>query len=141
MQTVQQHFKRCLLYAREIMRHPETKSYYKALASASQTAFNAAFIDAFYPPRIRGIVLLLCEGRQGDPLIIRTAGRRKVQAVKVEIFDDRGKCLETGLAVRQNNRRDWIYTLQQHLPKSFRSLVRFTAVDLPGNTCTVEKRL
>lgn len=141
MQTVQQHFKRCLLYAREIMRHPETKSYYKALASASQTAFNAAFIDAFYPPRIRGIMLLLCEGRPGDPLIIRTAGRRKVQAVKVEIFDDLGRCLETGLAERQNNRRDWIYTLQRQIPKRFQNLVRFTAVDLPGNTCTVEKRI
>jgi hypothetical protein len=61
-----EHLTRCLLYAREAMRDPVKRQYYHRLAKRLQTAFNVAFIDAYYFPKIIGIVLDYFCGRKGN---------------------------------------------------------------------------
>ncbi|ULQ52148.1 hypothetical protein [Flavihumibacter fluvii] len=133
--------KRCLLYARAAARDPVTRKYYKALAKRRQTAFNAAFIDAYYPPRIIGVVLDYFSGRMGDPIIIRATDCFKVKEVQFEIYSSGGSLIEKGICCRQKNQKDFIYTVQKELFRLPGLRLKAIAIDIPMNKTCVERRI
>src|SRR5687767_14612520 len=49
-------FSRSTRYAKHVIKDPEMKSRYAALAVGGQSAYNVAFKDAFHAPEIRGII-------------------------------------------------------------------------------------
>lgn len=136
-----QKLKRCLLYARSAVRDPFTRKYYKARAKRRQTAFNAAFIDAYYPPKIRGIVLDYFSGKAGDPIIVRATDRFRVKEVRFKLFDAFGMLIEQGIGCRQKNQKDFIFTIKKDIPFFPGLHLKVIAVDMTINKTCVERLL
>jgi hypothetical protein len=111
-------------YAKEILKDPELKAYYKSLAGPGQNAYNMAIKDAYKSPEVQNI-------RFEDSTVILTAKDEfRVAAVDVKVVDDAGEIVERGKAVLGRNGVDWYYKVAR-MQAGYRIVV--IAVDLPGN--------
>ena len=111
-------------YAKEILKDPELKAYYKSLAGPGQNAYNMAIKDAYKSPEVQNI-------RFEDSTVILTAKDEfRVAAVDVKVVDDAGEIVERGKAVLGWNGVDWYYKVAR-MQAGYRIVV--IAVDLPGN--------
>jgi hypothetical protein len=88
----QARFKRANDFAKAAIKDPVKKAYYKSIAKPTQTAFNAAFQDAYHKPTVEVTVTK-------EKVIIKTKGKHRVEKVKVG----------TGFAQQKNNQ--WEYQL------------------------------
>jgi hypothetical protein len=108
----QERFKKANDFAKTAIKDPVKKAYYKSIAKPGQTAFNAAFQDAYHKPEVKVSV-------EGQTVTVKVNGKHRVEKVKVG----------TGFAVLKNNQ--WEYKL---IEKPF----SVTVHDIAGNICTQE---
>jgi hypothetical protein len=103
----QERFKRANDFAKAAIKDPEKKAYYKSIAKPHQTAFNAAFQDAYNKPEVEVTV-------KDETIIIKAEGKHRI--AKVTVGDAR--------AIQKSNH--WEYPLKE---KSYIIMV----YDVAGN--------
>ncbi|SIN70734.1 hypothetical protein [Chitinophaga niabensis] len=110
----QERFKRANNFAKAAVKDPERKAYYKSIAKPHQTAFNAAFQDAYNKPEVTVAI-------NKGTVVIKTKGKHRIKEIKIITPS------ATGFAVFKNKR--WEYPLKEK---------RFTVEvhDIAGNICT-----
>jgi glutamine amidotransferase-like uncharacterized protein len=107
----QERFKRANDFAKAAVKDPEKKAYYQSIKKPNQTAFNAAFQDAYSKPEVEVIVK--------EKVVIKVEAKHSI--VKVQVG--------TGHAVLNN--KQWEFPLTE---KPFTVKV----YDIAGNICTIE---
>ncbi|MRG48367.1 hypothetical protein GFS24_24840 [Chitinophaga sp. SYP-B3965] len=107
----QERFKRANDFAKAAVKDPEKKAYYQSIKKPTQTAFNAAFQDAYHKPEVEVIV--------EEKVVIKAKSKHPITKVKVG----------TGYAVLNN--KQWEFPL---IEKPFTIKV----YDVAGNICTIE---
>lgn len=116
-------------YAREILKDPVVKAFYKSKAGPGQNAYNMAVKDAYHSPEIQRLTL------EDMTVTVRATDEFRVEHVDVLVKDAQGKVVERGRAVLGWNGVDWTYRLTT-LPKGGR--IRAIAVNMPGNATEKE---
>lgn len=119
-------------YAKEIIKDPELKAYYKSMAGPGQNAYNMAVKDAYNSPEVQGIRL------EDTTVIVRAKDEWRVAEVEIRVTDHNGTLQEKGKAVLGRNGVDWYYQAAS-LPTG--GVIKIIAVDLPGNETVREVRL
>ncbi|WP_440135613.1 hypothetical protein, partial [Chitinophaga sancti] len=114
-------------YAKEILKDPELKAYYKSLTGPGQNAYNMAVKDAYNAPEIQDIRL------EDAQVVVRAKNEFRVAEVEVKVLDKEGEIVERGRAVLGRNGIDWYYQVNTVPPQG---KVIVVAVDLPGNETT-----
>lgn len=112
----QERFKRANDFAKAAIKDPEKKAYYKSIAKPHQTAFNAAFQDAYNKPEVEVRV-------EKETVIVKTKGKHRIKKVTVG----------TAQAILSNNR--WEYPLKE------KGLIIIQVYDIAGNICTKELQI
>jgi hypothetical protein len=124
----QERFKRANDFAKAAIKDPVKKAWYKSIAKPRQTAFNAAFQDAYHKPEVTVKV-------KEDTIIIKTRGKHPIQKIKI-ISQPKSGLVEkippspTGHAVQKNGH--WEYKLTAPGP------VIIEVHDIAGNICIRE---
>ena len=116
----QERFKRANDFAKAAIKDPEKKAYYKSIAKPTQTAFNAAFQDAYNKPEVEVTV-------KDETITVKTKGKHGIKKVKIITAST------TGFAVLKND--SWEYELKKKGP------VTVEVYDVAGNICTKELQL
>jgi hypothetical protein len=119
-------------YAKEIIKDPELKAYYKSMAGPGQNAYNMAVKDAYTSPEVQHIRL------EETTVIVRAKNEFKVAEVEVRVLDSNNVVQERGSAIPARNGIDWYYKAAS-LPAG--SKVVIVAVDLPGNETVRDIRI
>lgn len=110
----QERFKKANNFAKAAIKDPEKKAHYKAIAKRGQTAFNAAFQDAYHKPEVEVTV-------KDQKIIVKVKAKHRVESVKVgDKF------------VAQKNEQ-WEQEIKQP-----GELVKVMVYDVAGNICSVE---
>jgi hypothetical protein len=109
----QDRFKRANDFAKAAIKDPARKAYYKSIAKPHQTAFNAAFQDAYNKPEVSVAV-------KNETVIIKTTGKHRIEKVTVG----------TVRASFKNNY--WEYPLKE------KGIIIIKVYDVAGNICTKE---
>ena len=111
----QERYYRANDFANAIIKDPEKKAYYKSIAKPGQTAFNAAFSDAYHKPEVEEVVV-------EEKIIIKVKAKHPI--VKVIVG--------TGRAILHNGY--WEHKLVE---------TPFTVIihDIAGNICTQEIKI
>jgi hypothetical protein len=117
----QERFKRANDFAKQVIKDPAKKAFYKSIAKPGQTAFNAAFQDAYHKPEVEA-------NTEGQKLSVKTKGKHRVEKVKVSILDAAGTEKSTGFA--QLKDKIWEYDLQNILEGES---IRLWVHDIAGN--------
>ncbi|WP_074238539.1 hypothetical protein [Chitinophaga niabensis] len=110
----QERFKKANNFAKAAIKDPAKKAYYKSIAKPGQSAFNAAFQDAYHKPEVE-------VSKQDQKIIVKTKGKHRIEKVKVgEHF-----------AVFKNEQ--WEYENKQP-----GGLLKVLVYDVAGNICSME---
>ncbi|MRG44506.1 hypothetical protein GFS24_05245 [Chitinophaga sp. SYP-B3965] len=110
----QERFKKANNFAKAAIKDPEKKAHYKSIAKPGQTAFNAAFQDAYHKPEVEVTVV-------DQKVIIKTEGKHRVDRVKVG--NDHARLIND----------QWEYENKQP-----GQLIKIFVYDIAGNICTIE---
>lgn len=139
--TQREKFQQAILYAKAQMADPDTKAGYEQAAKGHQVpnAYNIAVADFFSAPDIDEIDLSGYTGKINDKIRVKVTDDFKVKSVSVEIKDANGAIVESGQAVVQVNKVDWIFTAKVANPSLAGDKITIKATDLPGNE-TVEEQ-
>lgn len=119
-------------YAKEIIKDPELKAYYKSLAGPGQNAYNMAVKDAYNSPAVQGIQL------EETTVVVSARNEFRVAEVEVRILDAAGSIQERGEAIPGRNGMDWYY---KAVSWPLGGKVIAVVVDLPGNETVREVRI
>lgn len=111
-------------YAKEIIKDPELKAYYKSKAGPGQNAYNMAVKDAYNAPEIQNIRL------EDTSVVVTAKDDFRVAEVEIRVVDAAGVMQERGKAVLGRNGVDWYYKVVNLSPGG---KVVAIAVDLAGN--------
>lgn len=131
-------FRRNSRYAKAAIADAGTKAGYLAAAKRGQSAYNVAFQDAAYAPKVDGIITQGYRGQAGDIIVVQASDDFKVAAVKVAIESPTGELLEHGNAVLEPNGLNWVFTPTMENEQATGSKITATAYDLPGNEGSLE---
>ena len=130
-------------YADEMMKSDEKKAFYtKGINARKTSAHTVAFQDYLNPPVVHYIRLYRYTGKAGDIITVKATDDFHVEAVKVEVFDPKGKLLESGNA-KPYRRKPFIWKYKTTVAnKNFRGgTIQATAIDMPGNGCVMTARI
>ncbi len=108
----QDRFKRANDFAKAAIKDPERKAYYKSIAKPHQTAYNAAFQDAYNKPEVEVSV-------EEKTITIKVEAKHRITKVKVITPS------KTGFAVLKNDH--WEYITDQP--------AEIQVFDIAGNIC------
>lgn len=125
-------------YATEAIKDDATKKMYAAAANRRQSAHNVAMSDAFYPPKILGVLTHGYTGAKGNVICVQATDNFRVVAVKVSVYDIEGVLIEEGNAVDNADGFNWMYTVTVD---ALGSKVVVRAYDLPENETVKELRI
>lgn len=135
-------FKKGIIYAKKVNGDPELKQAYHAKRKGLQSAFNVAFKDFMTPPVIHEIEKDAYTGQIGDTIFIYATDDFQVKQLKVHILDASSLEIESGTAVRDEERKDWWkYTATVVNIDPLNSTIRVYASDLPGNEVNKDFRI
>jgi hypothetical protein len=109
----QERFKRANDFAKAAVKDPEKKAYYQSIKKPRQTAFNAAFQDAYHKPEVEVSV--------AEKVVVKTEGKHRI--VKVIVGNTRAIQKDNYWEAPLNEK---IFTVEVH--------------DIAGNICTQEIR-
>lgn len=137
-QVTQEKFKKSSSYASAAMKNAEIKKAYAAKATRKQTAYNVAFSDAFFAPKVIGMITTGYTGEAGQQVIVQAQDDFKVKAVKVTIRNSANELIETGDAIENADGLNWIYTATQANANLAGTKIVAVATDLPGNEGSME---
>lgn len=118
-------------YATHALKSPERKALYEKGINANRTsAHTVAFQDYLNAPVIHYI---RSDQRAGDVITIKATDDFRVETVTVDIFDPKGRLLESGNAERYPRKPFiWKYPITSRNNQKVIT-VRVTAMDMPGN--------
>ncbi|WP_440133984.1 hypothetical protein [Chitinophaga sancti] len=119
-------------YAKQMLKDPVLKDYYKSKAGPGQNAYNMAVKDAYNSPEIQHIQF------EDTTVVVKAKDEFRVAAVEVRVLDSAGTILERGAAILGRNGVDWYYKAAS-LPAGGKLIA--VAVDLPGNETVREIHL
>lgn len=131
-------FQQAVVFAKAQMADPALKAAYEAAVrqGSLSSAYNVAMGDFFNAPDILEVDLSEYQGQVNNKIRIRATDDFKVDSVKVEIREAGGALVESGNAVLQANRLDWVYTATTANASMSGDKVTVKATDLPGNETT-----
>jgi hypothetical protein len=112
-------------YAREIIRDPEVKAYYKSLAGPGQNAYNMAVKDAYHSPEIQNIKVV-----EEDTVVVTAKNEFRLGSVMVKVYDKDQALIVQGHAIPKGVGNDWHYKVAS-LPAGGK--IKVEVEDLPGN--------
>jgi hypothetical protein len=110
----QERFKKANDFAKAAIKDPAKKAYYKSIAKRGQSAFNAAFQDAYHKPKVE-------VSKQDQKIIVKAEGKHRIERVKVG----------ENFALKRNEQ--WEYENKQP-----GELLRILVYDVAGNICPAE---
>jgi hypothetical protein len=119
-------------FAKEMLRDPELKAYYKSKAGPGQNAYNMAIKDAYKSPEVQNVQL------KEDNVVVTAKDEFRVAAVEVKVLNAGGKIQESGKAMLGRNGVDWYYKVA-NLPVGGK--IKVVVVDLRGNETIREIKL
>ncbi|MRG46435.1 hypothetical protein GFS24_15035 [Chitinophaga sp. SYP-B3965] len=90
----QERFKRANDFAKAAVKDPAKKAFYKSIAKPNQTAFNAAFQDAYHKPEVIASV-------KEQTIEVEAKGKHRITSVKVAIENAAGTEKRTGFAIKK----------------------------------------
>ena len=129
-------FRKAHDYAKAAIRDPEKKKYDATRARKGQSAFNAAFRDAFHGTVTD--VSLSADGRtaglkivEKDRRVFRQLAPGRVKQLKVRLLHTSGYEMEKGHPVYSAKREQWEYTFRDRITKSHQ--VRVELEDIFGH--------
>ena len=99
----------CSKYGSDAIKIEEVRKAYAAAATPTQSAYNVAWQDAWYPPKVVAIVTNSYKGQPGDILFVHATDNFKVTSVKVFIYSDQ-VLIEVGDAIDTGDSIMWMYT-------------------------------
>jgi hypothetical protein len=117
----QERFKRANNFAKAAVKDPEKKAYYQSIAKPHQTAFNAAFQDAYNKPEVEVMV-------KDKKVIIKVKGKHPVEKIKVTSLDASIRGEKVDFAGPKSDQ--WEYYI-----KNTGAIIRITVHDIAGNIC------
>jgi len=79
----QERFKRANDFAKQAMKDPEKKAYYKSIAKPGRTAYHAAFKDAYNKPKVEVI-------KEEKKLTVKIKAKHRVYMVKASNLAGKG---------------------------------------------------
>ena len=109
----QARFKKANDFAKAAIKDPAKKAYYQSIAKPHQTAFNAAFQDAYNKPEVTVSV-------KDETVTIKTKGKHRIEKVTV------------GTAHATFKNSHWEYPLKG------KGIIIIKVYDVAGNICTKE---
>jgi hypothetical protein len=126
-------------YAKSVLSSPDLKKEYGKKAAPGQTAYNVAFRDYLKAPRVKEIDARSYDGKPGSTIVVKAKDDFRVAAVKLSIRTAAGALVETGDAQLDPVKRNrWNYTATQNNATTAGCVISATAVDVPGNTGSLE---
>ena len=136
-------FQQAVLYAKAQMAEPVIKAEYesKAKGVGAPNAYNIAVADFFNAPDILEVDVSKYTGQVNEPIRVKVTDDFKVMEVSVEIFNPDGALVEKGLAIKQANNLDWIFTSTVMNNTIAGDKIVIKASDLPGNITTNERNI
>ncbi|GGH77942.1 hypothetical protein HNQ91_003993 [Filimonas zeae] len=137
--SVRERFREAVQYAKSILSIPAAKAMYEEMTKPGQSAFNLAMADVWKAPQIFDVVVTQYTGLVGSTVTVDTVDRYKVVSVEVSIFTEQDVLIEKGMAVMQENGRDWVYTATVVNNNPDGCIVRALAKDRPGNEANLER--
>ena len=136
---VRELFSDAAVYARGVISSPDLKKEYEKKTPPGRTAYNMAFRDFLKAPVVKGIDTLNYKGLPGSTIVIKAKDDFRVAEVRLSIHTAAGVLVEEGNAVLNPIKQSlWIYTATQNNAAPAGCVIRATAVDLPGNTGSLE---
>jgi len=134
--AVRDKFIEAAAYARNAILDPLVKAAYAKAAKRGQTAYNAAFKDAYQAPKITKVDTRSYKGAIGDTIAISTHDVLPPVSVKVSIRSQAGDTLESGEALL--DKHYWIYAATAANAALPGTRVVVEATNRPGNKTTEE---
>ncbi|MCA0448123.1 MAG: hypothetical protein LCH54_18035 [Bacteroidetes bacterium] len=126
-------FQQAVIYAKSALAMPDLKVDYEEQAGNGITAYNIAVADFLSAPNIVSISLADYYGQVGDKIMVRVTDDFKVKEVKIIIMNPDGSLVESGNAVQQDFRLDWVYTATAVNAQVDGDKLIIQATDTPGN--------
>ncbi|HTM98447.1 MAG TPA: hypothetical protein VL088_06890 [Pedobacter sp.] len=127
-----QRFKLGTQYIKARMDDPLFKERYAALAKPGHSAYTAAFSDFMSPPKIHSLDISLYQGQIGDTVRINATDNFGIETVQVQIKDQAGAVIETGLATFDVLSADFTYTATTENANAVGSKIEVTVTDFSG---------
>ena len=132
-------FQRAAIYATSAMESATLKEEYNQVRRGSQTAYNVAFQDAYFGPKLSDLRTLEYEGLAGQTMQVQAIDNFRVNKVKFTLLRPDGTKIEEGEAVlKDHNGLQWVYTAQVDNTSVTGTMVRVTAADIPDNQTVME---
>ena len=138
---VQNLFTRATAFGKSVLRIPELKAAYKAVANRFQSAYNMAVKDAFNAPEVTTIFANGYRGVIGDSIIVQATDDFKVNTVLVSIFNAENELLEEGAAIAMADGKSWEYVATLDNPQLAGTKIKASAFDIPENEGSLEVTL
>ena len=126
-------FMKAVAYGKKVINDPELKQAYESKCTPRQNAYNRAIKDCLTAPEIGEIDLSNYTGEADSFIRVNAVDDFKVKQVRVQIEDSKGKEVESGFAVQEDNTDQWRFVVSvPHLfPKGGKVIV--SAYDFPDN--------
>ncbi|HEX3009712.1 MAG TPA: hypothetical protein VHO90_19055 [Bacteroidales bacterium] len=137
----QKEFQEAILYGQSIIADPATKAIYESRAEDGESAFNVAVADFMRAPSIDNIDVTRYNGKVGSSITVNAVDDFKVAEVQIAIYNADGSLVESGLAVQQANKADWLFTATTANSSLEGDKVVVRVTDKPGNLTQKEKAL
>lgn len=134
--AVQDKFKACVGYAKLAIAEPALKMAYELKAARTQSAFNVAFRDAQYAPKVESLITNYYTGAIGSVIVARAIDDFKVNSVKITISNCNDDLIEEGPAT-QNADGLWTYSATRSNPNICGTKIKVSAYDIPENEGTL----
>jgi len=132
-------FSEAAIYARSVLSSADLKKEYEKKAIPGRTAYNMAFRDFLKAPVVKGIDVLNYKGTPGSAIVVKAKDDFRVAEVRLSIHNAAGVLVEEGNAVLNPIKQSlWTYTATQNNATLAGCVISATALDLPGNTGSLE---
>jgi hypothetical protein len=126
-------------YARGVVASADLKLEYERKLTPGQTAYNLAVRDFLKPPVVKKIDVSNYKGTIGSVIVVNAKDDFRVASVRVSIHSAAGVLVEQGNAVLDPIKRSlWNYAATQNNAALAGSVISAIALDLPGNTGSLE---
>jgi hypothetical protein len=139
--AVSERFTQSIIYAKSVLTNKERLALYQAAVRPDQSAYGLAVRDAYKAPKVHSISSTEYTGQAGEAIVVRATDDFKVISLRVFIYGVNGELLEKGDGVAIDNSLDWSYTTTQINASLAGTKIVATAMDLPGNTGSLEVTL
>ena len=132
-QAIRDRFKAAITYATAAIKEPAANRAYADRAKRGQIAHNVAFLDAFFPPVVQGIITQGYHGRVGDLIVVHAQDDFKVSAVRISIHNAANELIEEVAATENLNGLSWSYVVTQTNINVAGSTINASAIEISEN--------